>query len=142
MWARTSVGKRADVGATAAQGGSVTIAAGEGTSVDAGNGGDGGTVTLVGGAAQGNALTDSGGESSEAGPLIPPELEGPLVEVLEWLVGDAAARATLVEVLVLALVPARAPGVLTDVAVILEADVIGEILDLIVALASKTCEAP
>ena len=45
----------------ATKGGSMTIAAGEGSNDDAGNGGDGGTLFLSGGFANGRSLIDMGG---------------------------------------------------------------------------------
>ena len=47
-----------------------TIAAGEGSNDDAGNGGDGGTLFLSGGFANGRALIDTGGSVNIRGGEI------------------------------------------------------------------------
>lgn len=86
-------------------------------------------------------LTDLADPASDA-PLIPPSLAGPLDQILAFLIQDAPARCALVEVLTVALLEQNVAPVLGDLATLLEAQVIGDIVNLLVTLASRSCDAP
>lgn len=73
------------------------------------------------------------------GPILFPELLGLLDDTLGFLAADAAARSSLAALLSALLAPTRGAAVLADVARLLDARVIGEIVDTISALATRSC---
>ncbi|MCC6621162.1 MAG: hypothetical protein IT385_07900 [Deltaproteobacteria bacterium] len=78
-----------------------------------------------------------GGESGTE--LLPEPIRRLLAAALGFLAEDAEARRALVPTLLALLDPAVAPGVLSDVARMLEAEALGGLVDMIVELATGAC---
>jgi len=72
-------------------------------------------------------------------PVASPEVVYVLTTALRFVAEDPEAERALVSVLLVMLRNDVAPGVLTDVAALLEADVVGDILRLLATLATRTC---
>lgn len=85
------------------------------------------------------AMLPGASDGAAAAPLLPDSLAAAVDDALGFLVGDAPARAALADVLTVLLQDARAPAVLRDLAEFLEADILGDVVRLLAAIATRTC---
>ncbi len=75
----------------------------------------------------------------DGGSLLPPTLAAPLHAALRFLADDPPALTSLIAVLTAALRDDVAPGVLADLADVLDAGVLGDVVRLLGALATREC---
>lgn len=71
--------------------------------------------------------------------LIPQPILGPLLAILDFLAEDADARRSLLVVVDRVLGEDTAPGVLADLADLLEAEILPDVFDLLLLLATRRC---